>query len=134
MINIKHNLLINMASYFRTLKNKKWLDSKGYIYTLNIFDFFKNDKKRIKVIKKMLNGENTGTQSKYVIYLVKFDTYGNYQLPNKIYLNIYQPLNKIVKVLRHEIEHLKVEDRVTKDGLSHEEKEKMVDMIEKHKK
>jgi len=127
-MNIKYNLLANIFSFFRTLRSRKWLDNKGYLYTFNFFDFFKNDKNRVNIIKKILNKYKFGDK-KYVVYLTKFDTYGNYKLPNKIFLNIYQPLDKIHEVLKHEIKHLEVEDMVIRENLNHEEKEKLVDSI-----
>jgi hypothetical protein len=128
MTSIKYNFLINIFSFFRTLRNKKWLDTKGYIYTLNFFSFFANDHQRVQEIRPILESIDIG-KTEYHIFLTKFGTYGSYSLPNKIFLNIYQPLNKISDVLKHEVKHLQVEDIVLKQNLSHAEKEKLVNSI-----
>ena len=125
MITIKYNFLINISSFFRTLRNKKWLDTKGYIYTLNFFSFFANGHQRMQEIRQILESIDVG-KSEYHIFLTKFGTYGSYDLPNKIFLNIYQPLNKISDVLRHEIKHLQLENLIVKQNLNHEKKEKLV--------
>ena len=128
MISIKYNFWINIFSFFRTLRNKKWLDNKGYLYTLNFFSFFANDHQRVQEIIPILESIHIG-KTEYHIFLTKFGTYGSYSLPNKIFLNIYQPLNKISDVLKHEIKHLQVEDIVLKQNLSHVEKEKLIRSI-----
>lgn len=125
MITIKYSFLTNISSLLRTLKAKRWLDEKGYIYTFNFWDLFKIESKRVKRIEKIFQKLESKNKS-IVIYLSKFDTYGGYKLPNHVFLNIYQPLNQIKKTFDHEMVHLEVEDEVKKRKLTHEQKEKLV--------
>lgn len=134
MITIKYSFLINLSSYFSTLKEKKWLDNNRYIYDLNFLHFFKNESTRVSKIKKIISAIDTKNKS-FIVYLHKFNTYGSYQLPNKIYLNIYQPLDEIKETFFHELKHLQVESYVQKNKLSQRQKEDLVNkMIEKDKK
>jgi hypothetical protein len=133
MIVIKYSLLINLASLFETLKDKRWLDKNGYIYNLNFWNLFRNESKKVNEIKKILSRIEIKNKT-YIVYLYKYSTYGSYKIPNKIYLNIYQPFDEIEETFYHELKHLQVEGFVQKNKLSHEQKEDLVNkMIENDK-
>ena len=112
----------------RTKRAQKWLDENGYIYTLDFLNFFKDETRLINKIKNIFKDIKTLEQSVTII-LSKFDTYGSYELPNIIYLNIYQPLDKILDVFNHELKHLRVEKEVQKKGLTHKEKEDLINSL-----
>lgn len=128
MINIKYSLSTNISSFIRTLKARRWLNKNKYIYTLSFFDLFRNESKRAQEVKKILERSVSDDKS-FIVYLSKFDTYGNYELPNKIFINIKQPLSYVKKTFEHEIKHLEIEKEVIKRNLSHEQKEKLVNLL-----
>lgn len=136
-IEIKHSSIVDIKIFFQTLKNKKWLDKRGYYYYL--FErkcFRKNDFKMISQdIEEELLKYNCRMKDlvqpseKYLIFLTKFGTFGSYELPNKIFVNVHRNISEIAETIVHEIVHLKFEDEVQKRNLSHEQKERMVDGV-----
>jgi hypothetical protein len=108
------------------------LDREGYYYIISFFNHKKADyKKLISQIDKELKKYNDPRLSKldYLVYLTKSGTFGSYKLPNKIYVNINRPANKITKTIIHEAVHLLVEEDVQQKRLNSKQKEKLVDSI-----
>ncbi len=135
-IKIKHNILIDFKIFLRTLRLKKWLDENGYEYYL-----FENITRRISYreiaseVEKEFNTYKNKLERKvhslkdYNIYLTKFGTYGGYDVPNKVYVNVFRNFKQMAQTIVHEMIHLEIEKEVLKRKLSHSQKEKLADDI-----
>jgi len=130
MIHFKENFFVNIKIFFETLFQVKWLEKESYIYTLlpRPFKSKKDKKDLVYSIQKNLNKYHgfINDREEYIVYLTSLGTYGSYQKPNKIYTYMNRPAEEIAETIIHEIAHLKIEDGVIKNKLTHDEKEKMV--------
>lgn len=134
---IERSIIADIKILFLTLRKKNWLDKKGYNYFL--FDkkvFSKVDYEKIsqeirygldKYSKALIDVIDTNKD--YKIYLTRFGTFGSYEAPDKVFVNVFQDLSQIVETVIHELVHLEFESEVVKKGMSHEEKEKLIDSI-----
>lgn len=134
MVYYRHNLTTDLRAFTKTLGQKVWLDKHGYFYDLfnTLFRFGFNYERIVAKIENELKEKHTAHALKeqdYIIYLSKFGVYGNYELPNKIYVNVNRSPAEIAKTIIHEITHLEVEPIVQEQKMSQEEKEKLVDEL-----
>jgi hypothetical protein len=137
MIKVKKSIFIEIKIFFQTLSHKKWLDDNEYIYFLcgssnprpldvsKIIQYLNKQATTNDKIKQLLK-----SGVKYTVYLIRFGTYGSYDLPGTIYLNLRRKTpDEILDTLIHELIHLKVEQYVIDNDLSHKEKEELVDNL-----
>lgn len=139
-IEIKHSLLIDIRIFLQTLRNKKWLDKNGYFYYFldaGMFKDFDHEKISQEVENELLRYDDNlnvfiNANKKYQIFLTRFGTYGSYEMPNIVFVNVHRSPVEIAETIIHEIIHLEVEPEVLRKNMSHAEKEQMVDcMVEK---
>lgn len=129
MLTFKYSYLVELRIFFATFRNKKWLDKEKYIYHLFWWPHRCARKKIIEQIRHEFkkyepNLQEAGTVN---VYLTHCGTYGSYDKPNIIYVYCHRQPYKIVETIVHEIVHLRTESEVLEHGLSHEEKERLVD-------
>ena len=132
MITLKHNLINDLLIIIKTLAKKPWLDKNRIFYYLSTLSKYKNvnyDQKIVDLKFLLDKYESLFDNKNYRIYLSKYGSWGSYQMPDKIYVNIQRDDNNIVKTIIHEAAHLELEVDAKKIGLGYEAKEKLVDDI-----
>ncbi len=131
----KHSHLIDLKIISQTIQYRSWLNREGYHYYLFGTNVIKkiNYKKITSDVKKefekyKIKLEKKVTVSKYYkIYLTKYGTYGSYDLPDKVYVNVFRTPKQIAETIVHEIVHLEFEDEVKRKKLTHDQKERLID-------
>jgi len=130
MLVFKYNLINDFLIIFKTIKDIKFLNKYRIFYNLLVSNKYKKvDYQKLcsYIITEFEKYPDIICGNKYTVYLSKFGAYGSYALPNKIYINIQRENKEIFSTVVHEIVHLQLEEHVIKNGLTHEEKEKLVD-------
>ena len=135
-----------------TFKKRGWYEKNGYQYYLPALDsyqpqpirswlqknYFRDSYRDLanecKAIFNKIPGIEYFDISQTKILLTKYGTGGGYYPKHKILVNIRnkEPA-KIVKIIIHELIHLKIEPLIKKYKLSHWEKERLVDLLAQKK-
>ena len=131
MIIFKRDFFTDLKLFFTTLIKKRWLDKYGYYYYLSVLEEHKKKdlKKLIRAINNELKSYNfiTNLKDDYLVFLSNYGTFGSFEKPNNVYVNIQRTSKEISLTIIHEIVHLILEAEPLFEHLDHEKKEQLVE-------
>lgn len=119
-IKYKYSLKWDLIWMYRNMKNMRWLTEKRIVvFKPSIF-------KMVKLWFNMPVGPKIETELLVTCYWLSSGTWGSYIPPDKIFI-CPRGLKDVVRVINHEISHLKHDEEV--QGMSHEEKENYINKV-----
>lgn len=112
MINISHSFINDCRVWLLTVLRLPWLWKNKYDYTLTTsrlsrpFSWISYATELENEIEKLISKKPLTDKREWHILLTPFGTYGSYELPNRIIINVIRTPKEATLTVIHEIGHL----------------------------
>lgn len=112
MISISHSFVNDCRVWLLTVLRLPWLWKNKYDYTLTIgrlqhpFSWVSYATELENEIEKLISKKPQADQCGWHILLTPFGTYGSYEFPNRIIINVIRTPKEAALTVIHEIGHL----------------------------